>query len=117
VSPEPGLRAGVYVDDVDISIQGNTLTLNWYPALDSGYYKVFSSAGPEGPFTRDYSGTMGDGVWTTQIDSERWFYYVTSDFAFVEGGTFNNGSSNVTLSGYYIGKYEITQREYEYLMQ
>lgn len=31
---------------------------------------------------------------------------------FVQGGTFNNGTSNVTLSSFYIGKYEIQQSQF-----
>jgi len=38
------------------------------------------------------------------------------DFVFVGGGTFNNGTSDVTLSSFYIDKYEITQAEYEAVM-
>jgi len=36
--------------------------------------------------------------------------------AFVEGGTFNNGTSNVTLSSFYIDKYETTQASYQAVM-
>ena len=32
---------------------------------------------------------------------------------YVPGGTFHNGTSNVTVSSFYIGKYEITQAEYQ----
>ena len=35
---------------------------------------------------------------------------------FVEGGTFSNGTSDVTLSSFYINKYEITQLEYQSIM-
>jgi formylglycine-generating enzyme required for sulfatase activity len=35
---------------------------------------------------------------------------------FVSGGTFNNGTSTVTLSSFYIGKYEVTQEEFESVM-
>ncbi len=34
----------------------------------------------------------------------------------VEGGSFNNGSSNVTISSFYIGKYEVTQKEWQAVM-
>ena len=37
-------------------------------------------------------------------------------FAFVEGGTFHKGISNVTISSFYIDKYELTQAEYEAVM-
>ncbi|MDP2173396.1 MAG: formylglycine-generating enzyme family protein [Candidatus Cloacimonadaceae bacterium] len=35
---------------------------------------------------------------------------------YVPGGTFSNGTSNVTLSNFYIGKYEVTQTEYQAVM-
>lgn len=35
---------------------------------------------------------------------------------YVPGGTFHNGTSDVTVSNFYIGKYEITQAEYEAVM-
>jgi formylglycine-generating enzyme len=38
------------------------------------------------------------------------------DFILVEGGTFSNGTSNVTISSFYIDKYEITQAEYQAVM-
>ena len=38
------------------------------------------------------------------------------DFILVEGGTFNNGTSDVTLSSFYMDKYEITQAEYQAVM-
>ncbi len=34
----------------------------------------------------------------------------------VQGGTFNNGTSDVTISSFYIAKYEITQSEYQAVM-
>ena len=36
----------------------------------------------------------------------------TDDFILVAGGEFNNGTSDVTLSSFYIDKYEVTQNEY-----
>jgi formylglycine-generating enzyme required for sulfatase activity len=38
------------------------------------------------------------------------------NFILVEGGTFHNGTSNVTISSFYIDKYELTQAEYQAVM-
>jgi formylglycine-generating enzyme len=38
------------------------------------------------------------------------------NFVFVEGGTFHNGTSEVTLSSFYIDKYEVTQASYQAVM-
>ncbi len=39
------------------------------------------------------------------------------EMVLVQGGTFNNGTSNVTLSSFYMGKYEITQLIYQQIME
>ncbi|MGC9361443.1 MAG: chitobiase/beta-hexosaminidase C-terminal domain-containing protein [Candidatus Syntrophosphaera sp.] len=38
------------------------------------------------------------------------------DLVFVESGTFNNGTSNVTISGFFLGQYEVTQAEFHHVM-
>jgi len=38
------------------------------------------------------------------------------DFVFVQGGSFHNGTSNITLSDFYIGKTEVTQASYTAVM-
>ncbi|MDD2228522.1 MAG: chitobiase/beta-hexosaminidase C-terminal domain-containing protein [Candidatus Cloacimonetes bacterium] len=46
-------------------------------------------------------------------------YYIINladQMQLVNAGTFNNGSSNVTLSPYYIGKREVTELEWHYIM-
>lgn len=42
--------------------------------------------------------------------------YRFTGFVFVEGGTFNNGTSNITLSSFYIDKFELTQAGYQEVM-
>ncbi len=41
---------------------------------------------------------------------------VPANFVLVAGGTFNNGTSNVTVSSYYLDKYELTQAAYQAVM-
>lgn len=41
---------------------------------------------------------------------------IPADFVYIHGGTFNNGTSNVTVSSFYIDKYELTQTEYSTVM-
>ena len=38
------------------------------------------------------------------------------DMVFVSGGTFHNGTSNVTISSFYIDKFEVTQADYKAVM-
>ena len=42
---------------------------------------------------------------------------IPENFIFVAGGTFDNGTSNVTVSGFYIDKYELTQADYQAVME
>jgi len=39
-----------------------------------------------------------------------------TSFVEVPGGTFNNGTSNITINSFYIDKYEVTQSEYQAVM-
>ena len=41
---------------------------------------------------------------------------IPANFILVEGGTFNNGTSNVTVSSFYMDKYELTQADYQAVM-
>lgn len=38
------------------------------------------------------------------------------NFVLVEGGTFNNGTNDVTISSFYMDKYQLTQADYEAVM-
>jgi len=42
--------------------------------------------------------------------------YVIPEMIFIPVGTFHNGTSSVTVSSFYIGKYELTQAEYAAVM-
>lgn len=42
---------------------------------------------------------------------------VPANFVYVQGGTFNNGTSDVILSSFYISKYEIIQADYYAVMR
>jgi formylglycine-generating enzyme len=46
----------------------------------------------------------------------RAYWDMPPNFVLVEGGTFYNGVSNVTLSSFYIDKYELTQTAYQAVM-
>ena len=43
-------------------------------------------------------------------------FALPDDMVLVQGGTFNNGYFNVTLSSFHISKFEVTQAEYEAVM-
>ncbi|MDD3535279.1 MAG: SUMF1/EgtB/PvdO family nonheme iron enzyme [Candidatus Cloacimonetes bacterium] len=53
------------------------------------------------------------------VESGNWRFRITaskSNMILVQGGSFNNGTSNVTLSSFYISNYETTQAEYQAVM-
>jgi len=41
---------------------------------------------------------------------------VFQSFAWIDGGAFNNGATDVTISGFYLDKYELTQADYQAVM-
>jgi len=90
-----------------------------------------SPANLSGDFGDDLpSGTNKHIVWNAGAESytldSSYLYRVYADdgssppmpenFVLVEGGTFNNGTSNVTISSFYIAKYELTQSAYQAVM-
>lgn len=113
------------VEGISISINqdSNTLSLTWEQVTGIDSYKVYSSTQPQSEFQEDLSGSFSGNSWTAPISDEIKFYYVEAvannnetRFVLVEGGTFSNGTSNITLSSYYISNYELTQAEYEALI-
>ncbi len=110
------------VEGISISINqdNNTLSLTWEQVTGIDSYKVYSSTKPQSEFEEDLSGVFSGNSWTGPLSNERRFYYVAAvandnqtNFILVEGGTFNNGTSNITLSSFYISNYELKQAEYE----
>ncbi len=97
----------------------------------SSYDIVPSPANLSGDFADDLaSGTSKHIVWDAGSESfgldGSYLYRVYADdgsspprpenFVFVEGGTFNNGTSDVTISSFYVDKYELTQAGYQAVM-
>ena len=54
--------------------------------------------------------------WVSSQTATATYVMMPSNFVLVSGGTFNNGTSNVTLSSFYIDKYEVTQTSYQSVM-
>lgn len=109
------------IQNLQLSLAGSQVILSW---TSSGVddFKVYSSPNPDDGFQLDTSGVFSGDSWTAPISGPARFYYVTAvaadgeEFIMVEGGTFHNGSSNITLSGFYIGRHELTQSEYQLVM-
>lgn len=100
--------------------------LNWTPSANAALYRVYQSDLPEPPGSPDWT-PLGETASTSlPLDGSypRRFYYVSAlssvemppTFVEVEGGTFSNGTSNVTISSFFVDKYEVTQDSYLYVM-
>ncbi len=98
-----------------------------------GSYSADLQDNPTGPtngFSRVYRGggwddPAGNCMVTTRTGVTEAGYGMTIGFrlcrsvdsmVLVEGGTFNNGTSDVTLSSFFIDKYEVTQASYQAVM-
>jgi formylglycine-generating enzyme len=114
---------------VTISIISGTLKLSWTAVTGvSGYHVEGSNAISTGFTDVSSSGsftTVGNTKsWSTTISSLYHFYRVKSlgipilpfNSAVVQGGTFYNGTANITISTFYMDKYETTQHDYAAIM-
>ena len=88
------------------------------------FYSVDGSA-PTLPYTEPI--ILSDGIYTIKAIATRldWQdsqvataeYHITHPFQIlVPGGTFNNGTSDVTVSSFYIDKFEVSQSSYQAVM-
>jgi formylglycine-generating enzyme len=115
--------------DVTISITSGTLKLSWTAVSGvSGYHVEGSNASSSGftdiSSTGSFSTSANTKRWSTTVSSPYHFYRVKSlgipilpfDSAVVQGGTFNNGAGNMTISTFYMDKYETTQGDYQAIM-
>ena len=63
-------------EDMKISSEDNRIKLSWSEVKGSTGYKVYSSDNPVNGFQLDTSGVCSGNEWTTEIDSDRRFFYV-----------------------------------------
>ena len=100
------------------------LRLHWNEDPAASRYRVYLSGNPLAP---------GDPAWlpwtyayvpSAYIPNSpaKAFFYVSSVYddlgtlTYIPGGTFNNGTSNVTISSFYLDRYEVTQGSYQAVM-
>lgn len=113
--------------ELEISGAGNDLAcLSWNSSPNAALYRVYAAETPLPTDSPDWQllGETSSLFWDITASEPYKFYYVTALSAFevpqnfvqVPGGTFYNGVSNVTLSTFYIDKYEVTQESYLYVM-
>jgi formylglycine-generating enzyme required for sulfatase activity len=119
IGPDTSMLAAP--QNVSISHALDNVSIFWDPVSNADQYQVYSSYSPYTGFTPDNSGTYGVNSWSTSASDRGKFFKVTAansqsghspEMVFVPGGTFNNGVSDVTISSFYIGKYELTQSQH-----
>ncbi len=91
--------------------------------IGTGSWQIaYQAVGASSTTYVDYDLTVGvqytyrvyayDSYINTACTNEQMLVIAPLEFIFVQGGTFNNGTSNVMVSSFYVDKYEITQSSY-----
>ena len=121
----------IYYDLYDANAELCDITFKLSANDGASYDIIPSPANLSGDFGDDLpSGTNKHIIWNAGAESfgldGSYLYRVYADdgssppmpenFILVEGGTFNNGTSDVTISSFYIDKYELTQSGYQAVM-
>lgn len=121
----------IYYDLYDANGELCDITFKLSSNNGSSYDIIPSPANLSGDFGDDLpSGTNKHIIWNAVAESYgldgSYLYRVYADdgsgppmpesFVPVAGGTFNNGTSDVTISSFYIDKYELTQAGYQAVM-
>ena len=122
----------IYYDLFDANGDLCDITLKVSDNDGASFDIIPSLANLSGDFGDDLSlGTDKHIVWAAGAESytlegDSYLYRVYADdgttppglenFVLVEGGTFHNGTSDVTVSSFYMDKYELTQAEYQAVM-
>ncbi|MDD3104378.1 MAG: SUMF1/EgtB/PvdO family nonheme iron enzyme [Candidatus Cloacimonetes bacterium] len=111
---------GTYLGSQTVTIACETLGVTIYYTLDGSNP---NSASPvySSPITISQNLTIKakafrDGWSDSPTASAVYTIQTPINFVYVPGGTFHNGTSNVTLSSFYMDKYELTQADYQAVM-
>jgi formylglycine-generating enzyme required for sulfatase activity len=114
--------------DILLAWEPVTQSTTGAPLIPDGY-NIYYASYPDQPW-EDFT-FLDDTINTSYVhagvtsDLERMFYFVVAykneapmpeTFLLVEGGTFNNGISDVTISSFYLDKYELTQGGFQAVM-
>lgn len=120
----------VYYDLFDANADLCYITFRLSADGGASFDIIPSAANLSGDFGEDQpGGTDRHIIWDAGAESyslnASYLYRVYADdgtspipqsFILVQGGTFNNGSSNVTVSSFYLDRYELTQADYQAVM-
>jgi len=114
---------GRYTSSQTVTMQSTTLGVTIVYTTDgtepNSSSQVYSNPINVNRSTTIKAKALRDGLYDSATASATYTIGTTpppADFVFVQGGTFHNGTSNVTLSSFYIDKYEVTQASYQAVM-
>ena len=111
---------GTYVGNIDVSISTATLGVTILYTTDgsnpNSASPVYSVPIPVTETTTLKAKAFRTGMKDSETATASYTIEIPESFVFVPGGTFNNGTSDVTISSFYIGRYELTQVEYQAVM-
>ena len=119
ITPTPQVlpQAGFYETEQTITMSSDSGRSDIYYTLD-GSEPTLMSTHYTGPFTLSETTTVKARAYrvgwlpSETITIEYEIEIMPENFVLVESGTFHNGYGDVTLSSFYMDKYEITQAEY-----
>lgn len=115
------------VRDLNLQIEvfkSELLHIYWNDDPMASRYRVYVSGTPLPPNDPGWLYWTETFIPTTYfpLSPQRAFFCVSSVYddlgtlTYIPGGTFNNGSSNVTISSFYLDRYEVTQGSYQEVM-
>lgn len=115
---------GRYTSSQTVTMQSTTLGVTIVYTTDgtepNSSSQVYSNPINVNRSTTIKAKALRDGLYDSATASATYTIGTTppppANFVFVQGGTFHNGTSNVTLSSFYIDKYEVTQASYQAVM-
>lgn len=113
------------IQELNLSIENTpdgSIQVSWQEPENAAVYYIYKSSTPYPATAEEWAlvKTIARGTESTVLTTEadRAFYGISYDpipqnFVYLSGGTFHNGTSNVTISPFCIGKYEVTQADYQ----
>jgi len=114
--------------DLSIRVVNQAVVLTWTQMPNAAEYVVESSSQYESGYSvvtwQGSFSSQGNTIsWSRRLSGDQKFYRVksvradlTGNLVMVQGGTFNNGTSDISLSSFLMDKYEVTQASYQAVM-
>ncbi len=122
-TPGYAMPSGVYTNAVTVTLSCPTVNSAIYYTLDGSTPSAMNGSLYTAPFALRYTTTVkAIAVRTGFADSDvnnagyTVVFPLNEDFMLVQGGVFNNGTSDVTLNSFYLDKLELTQSAFQAVM-